>query len=148
MPRGGARPNSGPKKNPLVKTSREAMVDATKAVGITPAQVMAENLRFWYDVSTSLTDKIEKALASLTPEDVREEPELLRQLNNNLKNMLIARERAQECAVDMAPYRHPRLANIEVTERFRSEDEDGVPRITHTMDPKAAAKAYEESLRK
>lgn len=149
MPRGGARPNSGPKKNPLVKTSREAMVDATKAVGLTPAQVMAENLRFWYDAAMGLTQKIEDVVRELKPEDVRDDPEILRQLNTNLKNMLFARERAQEVAVDMAPYRHPRLANIEATVRHTDDghEDDGLLRITSKMDPKSAARSYEDSLK-
>jgi hypothetical protein len=146
MPRGGARPNSGPKKNPLVKTTREAMLEATKAVDLTPARVFAENLRFWYDAATALTNKI-VAILELPAERFADEPELLKDLNTNIKNMLIARDKAQECAVDMAPYRHPRLSQIEVAWPADPTEEDKLPKITHQLDPRAAALAYEQSLK-
>ncbi len=151
MPRGGARANSGRKPGALTKTCRDDAIAATRAVDLTPIQVMANNMRFWYDASMGLTDKITGLLEEVTPEMVQENPEILRELNTNLKNMLFARERAQECAVDMAPYRHPRLANIEVHSGFSNEDPnpeaDKVPRITSRLTAKEAASAYEQSLK-
>lgn len=145
MARGGARKGAGRKPSALTKTTREAAVDATKAAGVTPIEVMAFNLKFWYEAAQNLTDKIQDALAELKPEDFRENPEYLKDMAAQLKNMLFARERAQECAVDMAPYRHPRLANIEVTSRFE-EPEDGPPRITAKTSVKDAAARYEALL--
>lgn len=131
----------------LTKTSRDDALAATARVNLKPIDVMADNLRFWYDAATGLTDQIKAVLAEADPAALAAQPELLKDLNANIKNMLFARERAQECAVDMAPYRHPRLANIEVHTGFGEDDDKGQLKITHKLDPKAAARAYEESLR-
>lgn len=131
----------------MMRTSREAMADATKAVDLTPARVFAENMRFWYDAAANLTRKIEEFLEEISPEMVTQNPHLLEEFNRTLKNMLFAREKAQQCAVDMAPYRHPRLALIDATAKFTDEHEPDVPRITKQMTAKEAAAAYEASLK-
>lgn len=148
MPKGGPRKNSGRPPSVLTRTSRDDALAATKAVNLKPIDVMAENMRFWYDASVGLTKKITDVLSM--PDVGRafiEDHELLRELNTNLKNMLFARAQSQECAVDMAPYRHPRLANIEVHAGFGEDDVPKVPQITKKTDLKEAARRYEDLLR-
>jgi predicted ATPase len=149
MPRGGARPNSG-RPPSRIKVTRESAIDATDKAGVTPIEVMAFNLKFWYEAASSLTDRVKEFLQDNDPKNLGDNaPELIKELNANIKNMLFARERAQECAVDMAPYRHPRLANVEMTQRFANESsEPDKPKITHKTDPKDAVRAYEDLLQR
>ncbi len=149
MPSGGARhgANIGRPPSVLTKTSRDDAVAATKTVNLTPIQVMAENMRFWYDAALGLTDQIKDALQESQDSGVPLDKETIELLGNNIKKMLFARERAQDCAEGMAPYRHPRLANIEVHAGFGDEPESDVPKITNKTTPKEAAALYEQVLR-
>ena len=88
MPRGGARANAGRKKN----TPSRATIARQERVansGVTPLEVMLEDMRFHYDLYQEALAKREMAEAS--------------------KEMALARLAAK----DAAPYSHSRLATIE-----------------------------------
>ena len=76
------------------------------AEGVSPVEVMLGNMRFWTAQTIKMTEDLKKLVVSATNEDERKEAFSL------LKQMLACRENAERCAVDAAPYCHPRLANI------------------------------------
>lgn len=88
MARGGKRPGAGRKKNAPNKASalREARIAAS---GVTPLDVMIQDMRFHYDL-------YQEALA-----------------NRDIANAKIELKEARDAAKDAAPYTHPRLAAIE-----------------------------------
>jgi hypothetical protein len=144
--RGGARPGAGRPPSMLTKTSRDDAVAATKEVGRTPIQVMARNMAFWDDAAESLTGKIISILEAVEDGVAAADEKLLNDINTNIKKMLIARDQSQRCAEGMAPYRHPRLANIEVHAGFSDEPDSDLLKIAHKTTPQEAAKLYEDVL--
>ena len=144
---GGARAGAGRPPSVLTATSRDDAVAATKAVNLTPIQVMAKNMAFWDNAATESTAKIEAILQAVEDGSEVVDETILKDLNSALKRMLFARDQSQKCAADMAPYRHPRLANIEVHAGFGDEPESDVPKITNKTTPKEAAALYEQVLR-
>lgn len=79
--------------------------------GRSPLDVMIGNMRFWDAESDRLLNKLEN-FATLVANGVITEPEQIKEGMKLLRLMLNARDKAQECAVDAAPYVHPRLAAI------------------------------------
>lgn len=77
------------------------------AAGITPAEVMLENMRFFHEkadvLQTAVITKIGKKKL-----DSEEAMELLTEFKELGEN----RMKAQSCAVDAAPYFHSRLSNV------------------------------------
>lgn len=73
-----------------------------------PLDVMFDNMLFWFRQSKKTTAKLETLLESAKPDDAKRDEAI-----KLLRSMLAARERAQQCAVDAAPYVHPRLAAVE-----------------------------------
>ena len=88
MGHGGARPNSGRKKNSPNKATKERQ-ERIAASGVTPLDVMIADMRLHYDLyQTALADQdIATAKAEL--------------------------KEARDAAKDAAPYTHPRLAAVE-----------------------------------
>ena len=101
MPRGGYRENAGQKQGTPNKATaaRQAEVAAS---GITPLEVMLDNMRSAYQRALEL----EKQLDDLPPEELEAGLQLMGE---------IARQRqiAQKCAADAANYVHPKLASIQ-----------------------------------
>lgn len=93
------------------------------AAGITPAEVMLENMRFYHEkadvLQTAVITKIGKKKL-----DSEEAMELL----TEFKEMGANRMKAQSCAVDAAPYFHARLSNV-----------TGDVTVTHKQEEAAAA---------
>lgn len=88
MARGGKRPGAGRKKNAPNKASalREARIAAS---GVTPLDVMIEDMRFHYDLyQVALADR-------------------------DIASAKVELKEARDAAKDAAPYTHPRLAAIE-----------------------------------
>jgi hypothetical protein len=100
--RGGARKGAGRKAGSATKKTRE-IADKAAAAGITPLEVMLENMDFAHSKASTLLQSIIENGAEL-PEGFDQFRELLR-----------FRSIAQECAKDAAPYIHPKLAAIEHT---------------------------------
>lgn len=88
MARGGKRQGAGRKKNTPNKANalREARIAAS---GVTPLDVMIQDMRFHYDL-------YQEAMA-----------------NRDIANAKAELKEARDAAKDAAPYTHPRLAAVE-----------------------------------
>lgn len=100
--RGGKRPGAGRKTGSATKKTR-AIADKAAAEGITPLEVMLDNMRFAHGQAHQVLTALLNSRAEL-PEGFSEFKELLR-----------FRGMAQDAAKDAAPYLHPRLSAIEHT---------------------------------
>jgi hypothetical protein len=98
--RGGSRKGAGRKAGSATKRTRE-IADRAVAKGVTPLEVMLENMAFAHREAGSILGKLLEAGVD-RPEGF-----------NELKELLRFRGMAQEAAKDAAPYIHPRLAAIE-----------------------------------
>jgi hypothetical protein len=96
MSRGGKRQGAGRKKSALTKRTQEIAAKASKD-GITPLEVMLENMRFAHVEAQRLAEMIAGEGATI----------------ENLKGLLDMRKIAEECAKDAAPYVHPRLQAVQ-----------------------------------
>lgn len=102
---GGARSGSGRPSGKALKLGN-ATAWALVREGRTPLDVMLKNMIYWHDHTESVTREIEAMVVNLEdPDDIKAAMQLL-------ARMLASREQAQKCAVDAAPYVHPRLAAI------------------------------------
>lgn len=87
-----------------VPNKKSAALQAKVAeTGMTPLDVMLDNMRFAYGEAGELLNNLLKVRVA-TGEDIDE-----------FKSMVRFRQIAQECAKDAAPYLHPRLAAVEHT---------------------------------
>jgi hypothetical protein len=101
MQNGGRRAGAGRPKNSVSKRTAAIRDISKEAIekGITPLEVMLNNMRFYVDEADKLLAKILLGKKS-TPELVKA-----------LKDLISFRSQAQSCAVDAAPYVHSRLAH-------------------------------------
>ncbi|MBR1151557.1 hypothetical protein [Bradyrhizobium sp. JYMT SZCCT0428] len=96
------------------------IADEALAAGITPLEVMLQNMRFYHSEAETILADLLKDLAehSKTPEE----------LISAMKELGSFKEKAQKCAVDAAPFLHPHLsavsvnANIKVNRNLLIED--------------------------
>jgi hypothetical protein len=72
-----------------------------------PLDVMFENMVFWHRQSRGLGAKLEAICRKIKSEDDRREAMSL------ARTFLSARENAQRCAVDCAPYVHAKLQAVQ-----------------------------------
>lgn len=77
--------------------------------GLTPLEVMIQNMRWYHEDCTKLYEKIIRHMSRKSDEERMDDEELM----NMFKNMLFARNRSQQCAKDAAPYMHSQLARVE-----------------------------------
>lgn len=80
------------------ETEQAVIVAEAKAAGLTPLEVMLENMRFAHQQADELIAKVAEA-NNLALDD--------------LKTALGMRKLAEDCARDAAPYVHPRLQSIQ-----------------------------------
>lgn len=111
MPSGGRRPGQGRPKGSLTKRTQAIALEAGER-GITPLEVMLENMRFAHEKAEPLLMQIIKGKS-------------LPEAFNLLGELLRYRSLAQEAAKDAAPYMHPRLASVE---HAAKNDANGVGR--------------------
>lgn len=81
------------------------------ASGFTPIHVMHDNMRFFFEKGERLTTRLEHMLAQ-TREDQVVNAERFHEMIALLHKINTARQLAEQCAVDLAPYVHPRLSSI------------------------------------
>jgi len=102
---GGRRVGAGRKPGAVtVLTRRRA--NELAAADVSPLDVMAANMSFWSNEAASLADRL---LAIPLPEN---DPVAFKEIASVLRLLLDARQQAQRCAVDLAPYVHPKPAPI------------------------------------
>jgi hypothetical protein len=104
---GGYRPGSGRKKKSRPLKSR-TIAEMICAGNRTPLHVMYDNMLFWADQVDIFSFEIKKLIINAEDEEERAEAFKL------LRQFLAAREHSQSCAVDLAPYCHPRLQSIAI----------------------------------
>jgi hypothetical protein len=105
MPRGGHRENAGRKRGTPNKATA-ARQAAVAASGITPLEVMLDNMRFAHQRAGELLAAL---LADVEAGEVKESAALI----DAFKPIQVPRQTAQDCARDAAKYVHPKLANIQ-----------------------------------
>jgi hypothetical protein len=105
MPRGGHRENAERKRGTPNKATA-ARQAAVAASGITPLEVMLDNMRFAHQRAGELLAAL---LADVEAGEVKERAALI----DAFKPIQVLRQTAQECARDAANYVHPKLANIQ-----------------------------------
>lgn len=108
--------------------------------GITPLEVMVKNMRWWDDSAEGLLRQLLQMGDQVASFD---DADLLREFFKIIEKVGIYRDKAEECAVDAAPYMHPKLASIVL-----KGDKDNP--IEHTIagsDLKQLASIYATSLK-
>lgn len=110
--------------------------------GTSPLGVMLANLTFYHNSAVALTEKLMLVADLLTPEKIAEGGEDMLELMKLIKKVTEFRMQAQTCAVDAAPYVHPKLASIE----FTGNPDKPIEHVHKLMSPKEAAQAYLQSL--
>ena len=95
----------GAKTKMLREIAAKALAD-----GVTPAEVMLDNMRFFHEKADVLQTAVVTKLQSkkLNSEEAMELLTEFKELGEN-------RMRAQSCAVDAAPYFHPRLSATQLS---------------------------------
>jgi hypothetical protein len=151
MPVGGARPGAGRPAGSKNKKTKE-MLELVAREGITPLEVMIDNMRFAYEQA-----QMAEADAVLSSDAL----ELIRNGDHEGAREVIARlvqqemnyrTKAQECARDAAPYMHPRLATVTVGnkpgETFKTENVSALDVIQGRLDVIAARRGAESDTSK
>lgn len=100
--RGGKRDGAGRKAGAATIRTRE-VADKAMSQGVTPLEVMMDNMRFAHERGTEVLAKIMDL-----PADAPQSAAM-----DAFKELLRFRAMAQDAAKDAAPYVHPRLANVE-----------------------------------
>lgn len=117
----GARGPGGRPRGAVSRTSRFAADRYVAEGGLLPIDVMGENMRFFFVEGSKLAGQLLDLLRNskdqgiLTPAHVAEVTKLLNAVHR-------ARAMSQQCAVDLAPYLHARLASITV----KSDDKEPI----------------------
>lgn len=110
---GGSRVNAGRKTRGLGEKTR---IYAAKAAeeGVKPIDVMLGNMRYFWERADGFEKKLEEVAKIMTPEQIAKGGEEVMNLLTLIKDIGSFRSKAQECAVDAAPYVHPRLTAVAV----------------------------------
>lgn len=104
---GNAKGGVAPQSTALARVRAHEIAKSEKA----PLNIMLDNMMFWHRHSKDLESQIQVVL-----EEIRTEAseDLLDKAKDLLKGFLAARQNAQACAVDAAPYVHPKLQSVTI----------------------------------
>jgi hypothetical protein len=131
------------------KVSRKK-ADELADSGRSPLDVMMDNMWFWFDRSremeTMLKEQFEELRANQGVLSAEELAEDRKRAFGLLATFLAARENAQKCAVDAAPYVHPRLQSIAFKPAPPKPPADGGP-AAEDLSIQEAAEMYANLLR-
>lgn len=107
----------------LKKLGRKAARMLLEESEVTPLGVMMANMTFWHKQSERMAESIQELVQELggTPLK-REQLDRAKELKGMLKEFLAARENAQRCAVDAAPYMHPKLQSVKFEDDDKSKE--------------------------
>lgn len=103
---------------------------------------MIATMLFWHRKGESLSAALEPYLSGAKAVN-GDDPEQLKEVVSLAKTMLAAKENAHRCAVDAAPYCHPKLQSIALT----GGDGGPVQVVTRKMTPAEAQQAYQLTLK-
>lgn len=112
--RGGKREGAGRKPGALTKRTRE-VAEKAAASGMSPLEVMLDNMRHFQQVALDAEATLEGLTASEFSEQVQSDAtpeEQFKFLLAQVKKTAGYRQMAHECAKDAAPYLHPKLNTI------------------------------------
>jgi len=114
MPRGGTRPNSGPKPAASHSETRKLIQQAADD-GVLPLKIMFDRLRFYTKRCDELIAKILEGriepVAVAKDGSTPEKPEPNADIIEALREVLGIGKRMEEVAIAAAPYCHPRQGN-------------------------------------
>lgn len=96
---GGPRPNSGRPRG-VASTRTQALVENALKDGITPLEVILNDMRFYHGLAETKLQRLNEA------ENIKDKAKIFRVVDG-------FKSKARECAKDAAPYIHPKLANVE-----------------------------------
>lgn len=119
-------PDRGPKKR-VVKSVNRGMGGKRRVsqdkigvlfdTGNTPVDVMTENMVFWHLRAQAMHEKMEALMDAVLANpsvDAEAIAEAMEEIRKYSRRMFEAREHSQSCAVDLAPYCHPKLAALAI----------------------------------
>lgn len=135
-PNGGAGRGQGRKVGAATAVTRDRANKILASGGTLPLDVMYENMLFWHQQSLGIGETIKQLLAGADSDEQRAEAIKL------LKLFLNSREQAQSCAVDIAPFLHPKLSSISIT----GKNDGPVELITRAMSVSEAADIWAKTL--
>lgn len=83
---------------------------------------MIRNMKFWDEQSQRIGEQLENLVIPMPAEDdtkeqLQKKDEFRREAVVLLRTFLAARENAQRCAVDAAPFVHPKLQSISINKQ-------------------------------
>lgn len=114
--KGETNPNAGRKVGAATGLTRR-LANELIDQGLAPLNVMIENMMFWHEAAGNLQERIktemEKFSADMTVDQIKA-------INDLMKNFITARNNSQACAVDAAPYCHPRLQAITLNQEKKT----------------------------
>lgn len=110
--RGGKRPGAGRPQSAPTRLTRVRAHEIAQS-GFSPLDVMLGNMKFWLDqtehLATKLGELFDMNVDGCDPDAVATKQAEGAKL---IGKLLAARQHAQDCAVDAAPYVHPKLQSI------------------------------------
>ena len=104
--RGGGRKPGKASKKALARLAEIQKIVTEE--DLKPIAVMTDNMVFWHNQAIRMGEKLEGYVLDI------DDPEAIDKLTKLIKLFFQARENSQKCAVDAAPYYHPRLAAVTV----------------------------------
>ena len=104
-----------------------------------PLMVMMGNMIFYHHHAMDLTEKFKELISKPIEEN---NVEAIEEANKLIRALLTAREQSQRCAVDLAPYVHPRLQAIAI----KHVQERAAAAIASGMTIQQASEAYAETV--
>jgi hypothetical protein len=107
--KGVPNPNAGRRPGSVTKLTRKLANDLIRQ-GYAPLEIMISNMMFWHKSAESIARKIE--LLSNEISESGEEKAKHEIYSDLVRSFLTARENSQKCAVEAAPYCHPRLQSV------------------------------------
>lgn len=90
-------------------TLTQELVRKAASKGVTPVEVMLANMRWWYGQAQGAQHRIKKLLAEVA---IDPDAENVKELCESIALLDKWREKAQDAAVDAAPYMHPKLGAV------------------------------------
>jgi hypothetical protein len=115
---GGGRPRGRPANALTVMSRHKARELAAK--NETPLDVMLDNMLWWRHKANKLTNLVEEKIKIINcAETVEQLKDALIEFNKAAVSMVAARDKSQTCAVDAAPYMHPKYTSIAVQHQNR-----------------------------